>query len=248
MTGVPVTLGQATVPTLRVAETFGPTVQGEGPSTGRPAMFIRLWGCNLDCWWCDTPYTWDTTGKTGTVYDRDTESQVVPVLDLVADLPDDINLVVITGGEPTIQSTNLVHLIEAILATSPDRHVEVETNGTRVPPVDHERVVYNVSPKLAHALTTKPSLRPEVLAAYNQLEHSPALFKFVVQNPVQLEEVDDLVATVGIDPNRIWIMPEGRSANDLADRANDLVDDVIDRRYNITSRLHVLLWGDIRGV
>jgi len=45
--------------TLRVAELFGPTVQGEGPAAGERAAFVRLSGCPLACAWCDTPYTWD---------------------------------------------------------------------------------------------------------------------------------------------------------------------------------------------
>ena len=45
--------------TLRVAEVFGPTFQGEGPSAGRRAAFIRLSGCGVGCTWCDEPQTWD---------------------------------------------------------------------------------------------------------------------------------------------------------------------------------------------
>ena len=47
---------------LIVAECFGvetPTFQGEGPSCGHPALFIRLSRCNLTCARCDTKYTWD---------------------------------------------------------------------------------------------------------------------------------------------------------------------------------------------
>lgn len=44
---------------LVVSEVFGPTFQGEGPSLGRRAGFVRLGRCNLDCSWCDTPNTWD---------------------------------------------------------------------------------------------------------------------------------------------------------------------------------------------
>ena len=34
------------------------SIQGEGPTTGRPAVFVRLGMCNLQCNFCDTPYTW----------------------------------------------------------------------------------------------------------------------------------------------------------------------------------------------
>ena len=48
---------------LAVSEIFGPTHQGEGPSTGRLCGFVRLARCNLSCLWCDTPYTWDWGGN-----------------------------------------------------------------------------------------------------------------------------------------------------------------------------------------
>lgn len=41
---------------FRVAETFGPTVQGEGRNVGTPCYFIRLGGCDFRCRWCDTPH------------------------------------------------------------------------------------------------------------------------------------------------------------------------------------------------
>jgi 7-carboxy-7-deazaguanine synthase len=47
---------------LRIVEPFGefgPTFQGEGPSAGRRALFIRLSHCNLSCPGCDTPESWD---------------------------------------------------------------------------------------------------------------------------------------------------------------------------------------------
>lgn len=38
---------------LQVQDVFY-TIQGEGPFAGRTAVFIRLTGCNLRCWFCDT--------------------------------------------------------------------------------------------------------------------------------------------------------------------------------------------------
>ena len=43
---------------LKVSEIFA-SIQGEGPSAGAAAVFLRLAGCNLRCHWCDTKYTWD---------------------------------------------------------------------------------------------------------------------------------------------------------------------------------------------
>ena len=42
---------------LAVSEVFGPTIQGEGPTAGRRAAFVRLAHCNLDCAWCFVPET-----------------------------------------------------------------------------------------------------------------------------------------------------------------------------------------------
>ena len=68
---------------LRVNEVYDrPTVQGEGPHVGRLCTFVRLWGCNLHCRWCDTPYTWDTTGKNGTVFARSEQSRPMMVADV----------------------------------------------------------------------------------------------------------------------------------------------------------------------
>ncbi len=44
---------------LLISEVFGPTLQGEGPSAGQAAAFVRLGACNLSCAWCDTAYTWN---------------------------------------------------------------------------------------------------------------------------------------------------------------------------------------------
>lgn len=239
---------------MRVAEIFGPTVQGEGPSTGTPAVFVRLWGCNLDCSWCDTPYTWDVLGKNGTVYERDAESTEMTVDQVAARVVDLCGgleavatgwsgVVVITGGEPLLQTEQLTQLIAALDPLP----IEVETNGTRAPRWDDPRVSYNVSPKLAHAATTRDGVRPLVLPMFASLEHSPVVFKFVVADPSDLFEIDDVVDRCELSPDQVWVMPEGRDRFTIMDRGTLLAEHVIGRRYRLSTRLHVLLWGDERG-
>ena len=231
---------------MRVAEVFGPTIQGEGPSTGRPAAFIRLWGCNLDCAWCDTPYTWDTTGKNGVAYDRDAESTVRTVESLVAEVAAmRTPLVVVTGGEPLIQHAELSTLIDALVGRGFD--VEVETNGTREPirSGHADAVRWNVSPKLGHASTTRRSILPTLEA----FEGTHAIYKFVVTEPTDLDEVDTVLAEFPhIDPTQVWIMPEGKTRPAVLNRLHDIADEVATRRWNLSPRLHVLCWGDKRGV
>lgn len=100
---------------LKVVEVF-PTIQGEGPFAGEPAIFIRLAGCNLKCYFCDT--------------DFESNAQVIPhddMLKIIADLRSEIktDLIVITGGEPMLQ--NLLPLLNRLI---PDYRVQIETAGT----------------------------------------------------------------------------------------------------------------------
>lgn len=242
--------GVTSDPMLRVAEVFGPTLQGEGPGAGRPAVFVRLSGCNLDCAWCDTPFTWDWTGKNGTAYDQATESTRVPVSELV----DQVRAlsvgmptrpaVVITGGEPMVQRA-AVSALAAELTTSGWR-VEVETNGTRSAVGFPPEVTFNVSPKLASSgVDADRAIRPDVLDWY--VAEGSACFKFVAADLDALEEVDRVVAAVGIPPGMVWVMPEGRDAGTVNAGARLLAEGVIARGYNLSHRLHVLLWGDERG-
>jgi 7-cyano-7-deazaguanosine (preQ0) biosynthesis protein QueE len=225
---------------LVVAEVFGPTFQGEGPSLGRRAGFVRLGRCNLDCSWCDTPFTWDWSR-----FDPAEELRHEAVAAVLAQLdamhPD---IVVVTGGEPLLQQRRLVPLLEGCAARG--WPVEIETNGTIVP---DERVVglvrqWNVSPKLANSgIPLEKRIRPAALAALRATDR--AVFKFVVAHPGDLDEVAVLVDAHGLEP--VWIMPEGTDPATLLEHSRALVDAVLARGWNLTSRLHVLLWGDERG-
>src|SRR5947207_4210310 len=124
--------------TLRIAELFR-SLQGEGPSAGTPAHFLRLQGCDVGCHWCDTKYSWDAAlGREITVSGAFTE------LRSLGEAP----LLVVTGGEP-LEHPGVGRLLAAAVGQWP--RVEVETSGIQPPPLAHERLHYMWSPKLPSA-------------------------------------------------------------------------------------------------
>ena len=120
---------------LRYSELFH-SLQGEGPSTGTPAHFLRLQGCDVGCRWCDTRYTWPADGGTSATWAEVRERlQGLGRADLI----------VVTGGEPLVHG-GIAELLALALESWP--RVEVETSGIAAPPLRHERLFYNHSPKL----------------------------------------------------------------------------------------------------
>lgn len=227
---------------LKVNEIFGPTVQGEGPSTGRRCAFLRLTGCNLTCSWCDTPYTWDWTGINGQPFDKATETRLMNVDDVWQRLRSyRVPLIVISGGEPLMQQTALAPLVDSL--TAQGLQVEIETNGTLAPKINPTR--FNVSPKLAHSGGRESiRIKPDTLHAFVGV----GIFKFVCQTVTDLDEVTGILERAGIPDGDVWIMPEGRDPITLTNHAAEITDEAIARGWNISSRLHVMTWGDRRAV
>ncbi len=233
--------------TLVVSEVFGPTFQGEGPSLGQRAAFVRLGRCNLDCgngpeatWACDTPYTWDWDR-----FDRHIELRAVGTGDLIAQVAAmGVERVVVTGGEPLLQQRRLVPFLLA--AREQGWAVEVETNGTIAPRREVIAAVerFNVSPKLTGSgVPPERALRADALAALR--DSGRAVFKFVVAQPAELDEVTAVTDAHRLTP--VWIMPAGTTAEAVLACGRALADPVLNRGWHLTTRLQVLLWGDERG-
>ncbi len=226
--------------TLVVNELFGPTIQGEGPSAGRRCGFVRLGRCSLACVWCDEPQTWAWDR-----FDPSVELHEMAVDDVLVELDAmDVDMVVVTGGEPLLQQRALEELLRAI--KSRGWRVEIETAGTVAPTMGDDVVdQWNVSPKLANS--GNPLARrykPDVLRAFEATGR--AVFKFVVCEAPDLDEVDRTAQECGLTD--VWIMPEGTDAATLARRSTEFADDVVKRGWNLSTRLHILLWGNRRGV
>ena len=228
---------------LVVSEIFGPTLQGEGPTAGKPATFLRLGGCNLACSWCDTAYTWDVSR-----FDLRKELSRDSVRDvLLRIVQHSSERLVISGGEPLLQQEGITSLLERLPPVNGMfEFVEIETAGTRSPLLVDERVHYNVSPKLEHSGNPiHKRFLPEVLEQFIRLDKS--CFKFVVQSIHDFDEVSYIVEVLDIPASKVWIMPEGTTSERLTLTTREIADEVVKQGWNFTSRLHVTMWGDERG-
>jgi 7-carboxy-7-deazaguanine synthase len=100
---------------MRILEIFY-SIQGEGKDQGKPAIFIRFAGCNLDCKWCDTPGSHDP-GK---------QMDLTGILEEAGKFP--CKNICITGGEPLLQLPGLLDLLGELCSRG--YSVGIETNGT----------------------------------------------------------------------------------------------------------------------
>jgi organic radical activating enzyme len=236
------------------------SIQGEGFSSGLPSVFLRLSGCNLQCIWCDTDYTWNFEG---TPYEHQNDQR--PGYRKFARAEVQCRLssseaaaairqfpcrnVIFTGGEPLLQSSALAGVMTHLRESAADYRFDFETNGTRLPDQALESFEprYNVSPKLANSgMALEQRLQPDVLRWFAACPR--ATFKFVCQHTQDVTEVRDLMAQVGIRAEQIFLMPEATSPEMLSERRRWLIAQCLESGFRFSDRLHVAVWGSKRGV
>jgi organic radical activating enzyme len=227
------------------------SLQGEGPSQGKPCAFVRLSRCNLACVWCDTAYTWRFEGdnrphRSGETYEREANQVTLNEQDVAARIAAlGQPRLVVTGGEPLLQAPALARM----LALLPEGiAVEVETNGTVAPSPALDALVdqYNVSPKLAHSGNpAELALPPERLAHW--AGEPRAAFKFVIAEPDDVAEVLALAERFAIPRERTWLMAEGTDSATLHARESWLAQLCLAHGLTLSNRLHIELYGDTRG-
>jgi 7-carboxy-7-deazaguanine synthase len=225
---------------VRIAEVFQ-SIQGEGEFTGTPSVFVRTTGCNLRCWFCDTPYTsWRPEGI-----------QADPARLLKDVLQFDCQHVVLTGGEPMLQPA-IVNLSRELRAAG--RFVTIETAGTYFRPVEAD--LMSVSPKLSNSAPLQLGRwkdrherdRQRVDVIRQLISASPYQLKFVVDTPADLDEVVAYLKSLPqTTPDRIWLMPQGVTSEELAIRTKWLDKAARDLGFRLSPRRHIELFGHTRG-
>lgn len=233
------------------------TVQGEGKNMGQPSIFVRTSLCNLHCVWCDTDYTWNWEGtRFAHVKDVDPAYEKFDMQEVIAEMPVEAvaaevrqypcKNVVLTGGEPMMQQEALSELMEQL---APGYFFEVETNGTLMPDTRFGQLIhqYNVSPKLANSGNSK-RLREKEKVLHFFARSPKAHFKFVLTKEEELEEVLHLINRYDIQAGNVYLMPEGMTEAELNARQQWLVEVCKAYGFHFTTRLHILIYGNKRGV
>lgn len=229
------------------------TIQGEGKNLGKPSIFLRTSLCNLHCIWCDTDYTWNWAGtrfehENNKKYSKENFLIELGVEEAIAHIRGfNCRHMVLTGGEPLLQQAELSELMVA-LKSMDEYTFEVETNGTLLPNKIFDQLIgqYNVSPKLGNSNNSENlRLKHGPLSFY--ANSSKANFKFVISTEDDLTEVTQIIDRYHILPDKIYLMPEGRSEKELGKKRTWLVDICKKRNFNFTDRLHIHLYGNKRG-
>jgi len=227
---------------MRIAEIYK-SRQGEGLLTGSESVFVRTSGCNLRCWFCDTPFTsWQPEGDD------------LPIDEIIAQVEEwDCHHVVLTGGEPMLFA-ELIPLCRTLRQRG--RHVTVETAGTIDLPVECD--LMSISPKLSSS-TPSPERDRRWSRRHQRARHRPEVIrrlvrdycyqlKFVIDEP---SDVDEVLAYLGQFPevcrSRVLLMPQGTDPEELAARKEWLVPLCARHGLRFCPRRHIDWFGPVRG-
>jgi 7-carboxy-7-deazaguanine synthase len=115
------------MPQAAISEIFH-SIQGEGTLAGKPFLFVRFYGCNLDCSYCDTKWSRETTGPF-LIHHESARKLSNPVnKDVLKKILGTYRFrnLTFTGGEPLLNA----EFIEAVLPLLKNKAILMETNGT----------------------------------------------------------------------------------------------------------------------
>jgi organic radical activating enzyme len=220
-------------------------IQGEGENILKPMIAIRCHICNIQCPGCDAYHTWDKTRISSDRYR-------ISVKDLAEELKQiylekGIYHLMITGGEPQLQQEEIKELMEILPVFY---QFDIETTGQRdwqILKLFWDRIYFDFSPKIG-ALT--PGIEIKEYLAFNNLPPNFGL-KVVCSKEnfdANLSEVKEFQNKYKINNNRVYLMPLGMTRDEVVEQLKFLVPKSIENHFNLSPRLHILIYDNQRLV
>ena len=209
------------------------SIDGEGYRTGLPVVFIRLYGCNLNCSYCDTRYS--------------CENQEYKEMSLYEVLVEVLNYgvprVTLTGGEPLIHP-GVKDLINSLVAN--DIEVNIETNGA----VDlDEFIEFKYNSKVVFTMDYKcksSGMEDKMILSNLEFLQPKDVIKFVVSNYNELEKMEYILESSKCKA-QAYVSPVFGAIE-----PKELVQYVLDNGLNdvkVQVQLHKIIWEPTkRGV
>ena len=222
--------------TLPVIEQFI-SLDGEGPTAGELAYFVRFNDCNLRCTWCDTVYSWDGS----TAITHKTPQQIYDEIKASG-----VKNVTLTGGEPLIQQ-HIISLLQ-LLAADDTLLVHIETNGAvdiapfrAACPAEH--IHYILDYKLPAS-----GMEDQIHMANLTQVQKQDVYKFVIASEADLARTLELISQYDLQNRcQVFLSPVREFIDPLV-----IVDAMKEHCLNnvrLQLQLHKILWPkDMRGV
>ena len=209
------------------------SIDGEGYRTGLPVVFIRLYGCNLNCSYCDTRYSCEQQ-----------EYKEMSLYDILAQvLSYGVPRVTLTGGEPLIHP-GVKDLIVSLVAN--DIEVNIETNGA----VDlDEFIEFKYNSKVVFTMDYKcksSGMEDKMILSNLEFLQPKDVIKFVVSNYNEMEKMEYILES-GKCKAQPYVSPVFGAIE-----PSELVEYILDNKLNnvkVQVQLHKIIWEPTkRGV
>lgn len=230
---------------------FGPTVQGEGLKIGTPVTFVRLYGCDGDCIWCDTPHAVPILNKNTGIYDEVEPEEIYQRIEKIG-----CKGVVISGGNPLIFGDKLTPLIRGL--SHKGYNVQIETQGSIKPRPDMmlPNVFWSVSPKLPSAGKRMFMKQWKAVQYFLGIPFESSQFKFVIADDIDYNALKERLETYPLMAHRsIVLQPEGLQNNEFTlDSYSNTLQKLCDRigrdvsywsnyqSLRVLPQLHKIIW------
>lgn len=207
------------------------TWQGEGPDSGKRMLLCRFKYCNRTCPWCDTMVKMRVQQEADYSLEQLQETINQEKVGLM-----------ITGGEPTMKTKPHNQLDSTVLMLNKLTYpiANVETNGSRLEELMNrvktsKPINYIYSPKIF----ARYDLEDSIKETNRILLFSNVYIKIVYESSELLKEY--LLDLHRLKLNgRVYIMPEGKTRDELIKHAPEVFDIAEKLKFNFSSRQHVI--------